>query len=451
MVKETRRSREGRHSAPPPWLVSTAPLNLRGYLLGGALVIGLFFGGLGTWAAFAPLESAAIAPGVVGVDSRRKLVQHLEGGLVRQILVREGDRVAAGQALIVLDETQIRAELERVTTRHTAAVAQRSRLLAQRDGKASISFPQWLLSSAEVDSDVADILEGQRDVFAAQRRSIASQQAILKQRILRYQEEITGIAGQIEAESRQLALIQLETQGVKTLVDKGLAPKPKLYALQRKWAEIEGSQTHNSALIARARQQIAEMKLRMIGLDTSLRDQVVRELGEIETTIYDLEEQLRAAEDILRRTVVRAPNSGTVVNLQVFTKGRVLAPGESLLEVVPSGDSLVIEARVDPMDIDVVHSGLRAQVRLTAFPSRNTPTLEGQVIHVSADRLLDPQSGEAYFGVKVVLDQTEKGVAAMTLYPGMPAEVMILTGRSTALEYLLEPITRTLSQAMREM
>jgi HlyD family secretion protein len=189
----------------------------------------------------------------------------------------------------------------------------------------------------------------------------------------------------------------------------------------------------------------------MIGLDTSLQNRVVRELGEMEATIYDLEEQLRAAEDILRRTVVRAPNSGTVVNLQVFTKGRVLAPGESLLEVVPSGDSLVIEARVDPMDIDVVHSGLRAQVRLTAFPSRNTPTLEGQVIHVSADRLLDPQSGEAYFGVKVVLDQTEKGVAAMTLYPGMPAEVMILTGRSTALEYLLEPITRTLSQAMREM
>jgi len=451
MVQDLEERRRQAANTLPLWLGTAQSIRLGVLIFAGLLVIALFFGGVGAWAVFAPLDSAAIATGVIGVETRRKVVQHLEGGIVRDVLVREGDRVSDDQPLVVLDDTQIRTKLDMLKGRYRAALARRARLVAQRDRRDTVPFPEWLVYEALKNAEAEAILLGQRQIFDAQRESVASQSAILRQRIQGHREEFSGLEAQIEAADRQLALIARETEAVKILVDKGLTPKPRLYALQRKSAEIAGSRARNRALIARGQQQVAEIELQILNLEIAMRDEVLRELQQAGSEIADLTDRIDGAADVLRRTVILAPAAGTIVGLQVYTVGQVLAPGDIVLEIVPSGDSLIVEARIDPTDIDVVHRGLNAQVRLTAFPFRSTPMLEGRVTHVSADRLVDEQSGQGYFGAKIVLEEPGTKVEELTLYPGMTAEVFILTGRSTALEYILDPITRTLSRAMREM
>ncbi len=417
----------------------------------GFAIVALFFGGFGVWAAMAPLESAAIAPAVIIVESRRKTVQHLEGGIIRDIVVSEGATVEAGAPLIVLDDTQANAMLELLGGRLRAASARVARLLAERDGAPAIAFPGSLAAAAGASADVAAILEGQRRIFAAQAGSIDSQTAILRQRIAQYSEEIAGLEAEIVAQDSQLALIEREIDGVGQLVEKGLERKPRLFALQRRMAEIEGSRARNSALIARVRQNIGEAELRIVDLGTMRLNDVVQELRDAEAEVFDLRERVGAAEDILNRTIIVAPASGTVVNLQVFTSGGVIAPGESLMEIVPSDDELVIEARIDPNDIDVVHPGLAAHIRLTAFPLRTTPTLEGRVTTVSADRLVDARSGQAYYSARVVFAEGQDEIlSSLELSPGMPAQVMIATGTATALDYMLRPIISSFERALRE-
>ena len=416
----------------------------------GILTIAVFFVGFGGWAAVAPLESAAIAMGTVSVESNRKTIQHLEGGIVRDVLVRDGDPVTVGQVLLRLDDTQATATLELMRKRYDVAGAMLSRLTAEQRGQSDVTFPDWLMNRPH-EPDVTDIIENQRNIFESRRDSLAGQRAILQQRIAEFGEEIKGLEGRIDAEQRQIAFIAEELGDVRQLFDKGLIQKPRLLSLERQAAEIDGSLAANHASIARARQRIGEAELRISELDTTQINEAVERIGEVQSELLDLTERIRAAEDVRTRIEIRSPQDGIVVGLAVHTSGGVIAPGERLMDIVPSGDRLIVEAHVDPQDIDIVHDGLPARVRFTSFGQRNLVPIEGRVQSVSADHISDERTGASYYLARIEL--TEDPGPALdggALYPGMPAEVMIVTGSRTALEYFLEPLTRTLQLSMRQ-
>ena len=274
--------------------------------------------------------------------------------------MRDGNEVVTGQTLIRLDETQPRASLDLLRGRRRAAAALEARLNAERDDRDRVEFPAWLLTEG-VEPDAAAVIVGEMNVFEARKTMLAGQVAVLQQRIGQFSEEITGIEGQIASEDTQLRLIAEETTAVQQLVDKGLARKPRLLELQRRAAEIEGDRSQNHALIARANQNIGEAILRITELETARMNEVVQQLREVQEELFDLVERIRAAEHVLSRTEIRAVRDGTVVGLQVHTPGGVIAPGERLLDIVPRDDRLIVEAYVDPNDIDVVHAGLAGE------------------------------------------------------------------------------------------
>ncbi len=422
--------------------------DLRREIAAGGAIIGVFFVGFMGWMALAPLESAAIAPGVVSVDGSRKTIQHLEGGIIGEILVREGEAVERGQVLVRLGDTTPKATLELLRGRWLVAHALEARLIAERDGHTEIAFGDALIARMD-EPKVGKIIMGQVNIFESRRDVLAGQVSILKQRKAQYGEEIIGIEGQINAENDQYELIQGEIADVQTLLDKGLAPKPRLLQLKRRASEIEGSRNLHAAQIARAKQGIAEVAMRVEDLSKSRLNEAVEQLRKVQAEVYDLDERLRAADDVLNRTEVRSPLAGTVVGLRVHTTGGVLLPGEPIMDIVPRDDRLVVNARVNPQDIDVVQSGMTAQVRFTAFNQRHRAPVEGTVTSVSADSLTDEATGEVYYLARIELtdDPAEGGDV---LRPGMPSEVMIVTGSRTALAYIMEPVGRSFNRAFRE-
>lgn len=412
--------------------------------LAGA-VVALFCGGFAAWAALAPLESAAIAPGVLGVSGEHKTVQHLEGGIIAEIAVDEGDTVAAGQTLLVLDDTQPRAILAQLEGQHRSAAALEARLVAERDGFGAIAWPQWLRAA-----DADAVRATQERIFTARKASFDSEVAILKQRVAQLREQAAGYHGQIAAQDRQVALLADEIRDIRWLVKKGLAIKPRLRALEREEANVAGERASNRAQVARLAQAAGETRRQIVRLGNVRMTEVTGELREVEARLADLNEQLAAARDVLTRTRIVAPAAGTVVGLGVFTPGAVVAPGQRLLDIVPAGERLVIEARIAPTDIDSVAVGLPAQVRLTAFSLLTTPPLDGHVIRVSADAFVDERTGASWYEARIGLDPDQPALTGLDLVPGMPAEVMIVTGASTPIEYLLKPILTSLDRAMRE-
>ena len=438
------------HDGRPGTLPTMKPRGFRGPILGGLVIIGLFFGGLGSWAALAPLGTAAVASGMVVVDTKRKVIQHLEAGIVREILARDDDRVAAGQVLVRLDDTQARAKLQALTTRYNGALALAARLRAEELDRHAIDFPPGL-EAQRADSDVAKLMETQANLFRARLAEYDSQVKVLSQRNAQIAEEVKGLRGQIAAQERQLALIAEEVHVVDEMVAKGLAQKPRLLLLKRQAADIEGQRSQNVAAIARAQQTMGDTELRLSELHTARINEAVEQYGDNEKELFDLAEQMRAAKDVLDRIEIRAPMAGVVVNSNVNTPGGVITPGEALMEIVPSVDRLVVEGRLEVTDIEKVAPGLPAQVRLTAYSQRTTPTVDGRVLWVSADRIEDPKSKQPYYLVRVEMDEAQLvAIENLRLYPGMPAEIMIITAQRTALDYLLAPIERTFARGMRE-
>ena len=414
----------------------------------GVAVIVVFVGGFAAWAALAPLASAVVAAGVVEVVGERKTVQHLEGGLVADILVQEGDAVAAGQPVVVLDGTRSGALRSLLEQQHASATALGKRLEAERDGLPAIQFPDWLRESAGDGTD--DVQATQGRIFEARAQSLRTRVAIHERRVAQLREEASGFREHIAAQDRELALLGEEISDVAALVEKGYEPQTRLRALQRREAGISGSQARNRATIARIEQQIAETHLAMAELHQSRQREVVEALREVETQLSDLRERLSAARDVDARTQIRAPVSGTVVGLRVFTRGGVVGPGEALMDIVPAEAGLVIAARVDPLDIDSVSPGLPAEVRLVAFSRLTMAPLAGEVVGVSADRLVEPRTGAPYYEARVALDRASGVVAPGELHPGMPVEVLIVTGTRTPLSYLVRPIAARFRRALRE-
>ena len=414
----------------------------------GAAVIVIFVGGFAAWAVLAPLASAVVATGVIEVVGERKTVQHLEGGLVADILVQEGDSVVAGQPLVVLDSTRSGAIRSLLENQYQSATALSKRLEAERDGLPEIAFPAWLREAVGVGTD--DVLATQERIFLARAQSLQTRVAIHERRVAQLREEASGFREHIAAQDRELELLGDEIGDVRTLVEKGYEPQTRLRALQRREAGISGSRARNRAAIARIEEQVAATNLAMEELHQSRQREAVEELREVEAQVSALRERLSTARDVDARTQVRAPVSGTVVGLRVFTRGGVVGPGEALMDIVPNDAGLIIATRVDPLDIDSVSPGLPAEVRLVAFSRLTTVPLTGEVIGVSADRLVEPRTGAAYYEARVTLE-AEAGVPATgKLLPGMPVEVLIVTGTRTPLSYLVRPITDRFRRALRE-
>jgi HlyD family type I secretion membrane fusion protein len=420
------------------------------FIAAGLLVVALLFGGFGGWASLAPLASAAIAMGTVRAESSRKTVQHLEGGIIAELLVREGDRVAAGQPLIRLDATAAQSRYEAIRHERDLALASQARLRAEQARAARLVFPE-ALEARRHEPRIATLLANQEQIFATRRQSYEGQREILTKRIEQLRAQIEGFRAQIAAAERQLGLIDKEQRTVADLVAKGLERQPRLLDLQRRGAALEGAKAESAAEIARAEQAIGETELRILALDDEQSEKVAGELEKVQASLARLEEELTAAADVLRRRVITAPLAGTVVNLHFVTPGGVISPGTPILDIVPAEDRLLIEAQVNPLDIDVVRPGLLTEVRLTAYKQRLTPVLDGRLVQVSADRFVDERTGVAYYKALVEVPASELARAGdVALYPGMPTEVMIKTGERTFLDYLLQPIRDSFARAFTE-
>jgi len=412
-------------------------------------VIVLILGGFSGWAITAPLTSAVIAPGVIVVDSSRKRIQHYDGGVVHEILVRNGTYVEKDEVLLRLDETRARASLTIVQSALESARILEARLIAERD-EAPLDFPADL-KARDQDSSLANMIRAQQLIFEARRASFTGQQSILRQRVAQYQQEIVGLTAQQRALDRQIYLIEDELKGLQFLLDKGFTQRTRVLALQREVARLQGERGERIAEIARAHNTIGGTQLEILQIDKKFREDVVAEIRNTQAQISDLSERVSASRHLLDHVEIRAPVSGIVVGLEAHTIGGVIRPGDTILEIVPAEDRLVVEAQVHPMDIDMTTPGQEAEVRLTGMKQRTTPTLIGQITYISADRLTDNRTGAPYYLARVEVTERELSrLAGSPIQPGMPADVMIKTAERTVFQYLMQPLSDAMAKAWRE-
>jgi HlyD family type I secretion membrane fusion protein len=425
------------------------PRRWRGAVWLGFGVIFVFFGIFGVWAALAPLGSGAIANGQLQVDTNQKTVQHLEGGIIRKIYVRDGDMVQEGQVLVELDGTRSRTEFQLLEHQYLANRAVEARLIAERENRDRIALPREL-ESRENDGAIAEVIENQWRLFENRRNARISQIALLERRIAQSRQEIIGLSAQQTADRRQLELISEEIVGVRELYEKGLERKPRLLALERSKAQLEGSIGNRNALIARAEQAIAETEYQRVNLVEQAASEVETQLREVQAQLADVGDKLKAATEVLGRTQIRAPQSGRVYGLRFHTDGGVISPGEPIMGIVPEGDDLIVQVSIDPTDIDVVKLGAEASVRLTSFSQRSTKPINGRVIQISAD-LIKVEGKPPYYEARIELDRADTAQhKELALMQGMPAMAVISTGDQTLLEYLVAPLVRGLDKALRE-
>ncbi|MDB1135439.1 HlyD family type I secretion periplasmic adaptor subunit [Candidatus Anaplasma sp. TIGMIC] len=437
-----------------------------GPLFVGLVAVAGFFGFFGLWAALAPLDGAVVGVGEVVSSLNRQVVQHLEGGIVSKILVKEGDTVVKEQPLVYLNSTAAQAGLGIIKEKLLASLATEARLLALKTGATTILFPEEIntLSNPAV---VSKVLSNQQELFYSQNNSITGQVQILKQRIKQLRQELSGLAAQLEAEEKQYKLIGEELEAKKSLLAEGYISKPYLLNLERAHADAEGKLGQIRATIASTLQRIGENKLEIMNITNTVVDRANTELKEITALITDLRERLRASEDVLQRTVIRSPQNGIVTGLKYHTEGGVIPPGGIIMEVVPLDDDLIIDAKIPTKNIEEIlsaqaveenlvtsgeYKGLKAKVRLSAFNIRKFGLVNGIVIHVSADALTDPVNGMRHYALRVVIPKSSRAgrFKNLKLHHGMPAEVFVVTRSRTLLEYLLTPITSTFEKAFNE-
>lgn len=422
----------------------------RSAILFGAWMVLLAFGVFGLWSLLAPLDSAAIAPGHVVVDSNRKTISHYEGGIVDAIMVTDGQIVESGTPLLRLRGIQARAQVDLLKTQFLNNLAIEARLLAERDGKKKVQFPEEMQEHGRTDMR-AEIMAAQTSIFNSRTENFRGQLAVLDTRIAQHQEEIKGLEMQETAMSEQIAYLNDEIAVVTKLLKEGNATRPRLLSLKREASELIGRRGEYMAMKAKALESIAETETSILNTKSEYMNTVLEELKETQQFLAETREKMTASSDVLTRVVVRAPERGIVNDLVAHTIGGVIKPGEKILNIIPLDDKLIVEARVSPQDIDVVRKGLPARVRLSAFKVREVPVLDGTVIHISADQLVDERSGESYFLSRIEINREElQKLEQVELYPGMPAEALILTGSHTFMAYLMEPITNSFNRSFRQ-
>ncbi len=407
--------------------------------------------GFGLWATLTHISGAIVAQGQIEVERDRQVVQHPDGGVVAEILVSEGARVAAGQVLLRLDGAALRSELTIVEDQLTELAGRAARLTAERDGLARLEFPVDILTLADTSEAVASQLDGQRRLFEARAATLAEQRALLARRIDQITAQSNGISAQSAALTRQLDLIEQELASQQSLLDKGLAQAGTVLALQREEARLQGQIGELQAELARTEGQMTEIEIEMSSLDTTRREEATTELRQVGPMALELAERRRALRERIDRLEIRAPVAGIVLGLQVTTPQSVLRPAEPVLYVIPQDRPLVITARIAPIHIDEVSIGQTAELVFPAFSARDTPHLTGRVTLVSADALSDPQSGATYYTAELELAEGERArLGDRLLVPGMPVEVFLQTGSRTPLAYLVKPFTDYFAHAFRE-
>lgn len=417
--------------------------------LWGLIIVLVTFGIFGTWATFAPLDGAALAPGVVTVKSYRKTVQHLEGGIVRDILVRDGSVVERGQPLIVLDDTQARAELGVLRGQLFYALATQNRLASERDDLETVLFADELLSA--VDLRAVEAMQSEEQIFQARRADRLGEVEVLEQRVAQLESQVDGLEALVSSKEQLARSYDEEVGDLSELLKEGFVDKQRLRELQRNAARTRGEIAEHQASIAEAKVRMGETRLEILQLNKRFMTEVVDQLAEAQASVFDLGERITAVEDRVRRTVIDAPDSGMVMGMATHTIGGVIQPGSPLLDIVPEGDELIVEAQVSPMDIDRVELGMEASIRFSAFRSSTTHVIEGEVTRISADRLTDEQTGMPYYLARVeVTEAGRENLGNLMLIPGMPAEVLIKTGERTLMQYLLQPVSDALARSLIE-
>ncbi len=422
--------------------------SIGGRVLFGSTVISALALVVVVWSTTAELTGAVIAPGTVVVEKNVKKVQHRDGGIVSEIRVANGNRVEAGQVMVVLDDTQIRAELAVVRGQLIELTARKARLDAEVEGMPKINFPPGFLQSGDQAPSVAD---GERRLFRAARTNNQGQKQQLKLRIKQLDEEVEGIQAQLSAKQGQLDLIQKELQQIQNLYRKKLTSATRLYALQREERRLKGEYGGLVAQTARTRGKISEIRVQILSIDQAARLQSQRERRSAEAKLSELREREIAAADRLKRTKLIAPKSGVVHELAVHTIGGVIAAAETAMVIVPDGERLTIEARFSPVDIDQVTIGRTTRLRFSAFNQRTTPEVDGQIVHISANVSTDPKTSQQFYLGRVEMSASSRlQLKGLDLLPGMPVEIFVSTGARTVLSYLAKPLTDQFNRAFRE-
>lgn len=402
------------------------------------------------WVTMAPLSGAAIAPGVVKVDMNRKTVQHQEGGIVSEILVRDGSKVKAGDTLVVLKDVRVDASNELVQTQLDAEVAKSARLFAEQSWAREVTFPPELAARAE-EPRVGELLERERLLFRARRDAYNSQFTLIQAQIRETEAEIGARNQQLKSDSKAIGLQKEELAANEALVHDGFVSKTRLLELQRSQAEMESRRGENLSELARAKQKVADLQLRAETLRSTFMQEAASELRQTTANVFDLRQRLRPAQDAEQRQRIAAPIDGEVVDMKITSVGAVIAPREPILDIVPADADLIIEARVQPKDISSLHEGAEADVRLTSFRRRLTPVVPGEVSYISADRLEDKANNTYYYVAHVkVTPEALRDAGDLWLQAGMPADVYIKTTDRTALQYFLDPIVGFLQRSLRE-
>lgn len=421
------------------------------YIVLGLLTSALLVFGLGTWTATAKLAGAVVSPGQLRVEAKRQVVQHLDGGVVGEILVRDGDVVSAGDVLIRLDGNTLRSELAVLESQLYEIMARRGRLQAEQTEADSITFDPDLAEKAKDDPGVAELIEGQRALFRARAETMDREIELTEERQVQLQDQIRGTESEIQALARQAELITQELEAQRGLFEKGLAQVNRVLALEREAARLEGQRGQLVSRAAELRGQISELGIERLRLEANQREEAIAELRELGFRELELKERRIALLERLSRLDVRAPRPGVVYDMTVHALQAVIRPAEPILYIVPNDTGLVVDAQVDPQQIDQVHPTQPAVLRFSTFNARTTPEVFATVAKVSADAFIEEQTGRSFYRAELVLNEGElEKLEGRELIPGMPVEVFIQTGERTPLNYLLRPLSDYFNRAMRE-
>lgn len=425
-------------------------VSVKRYVFAGFAIIAALFGGIGGWAAFTDMAGAVLAPGTVVVSGNVKKVQHPTGGVIKEILVRNGDAVKANDILVRLDETVTRASLQLITKQIDELTGRLARLVAERDDAGSVTFAADLIARS-AEPDIREILKGEQILFEARIKTRTTQKQQLGERITGLRQESAGNTAQAEAKAREIALIKKELDGLEGLERQQLVRTEKMTAMRREQARIEGEMAQLSAAAGQSMDRIAEIEMQRLSIDSEAKSEIIKDLRDTQGKLVELSERRTAALDQLKRIDIRAPSDGVVDQMSVFTVGGVVNTAEPLMVIVPQNEKLVVEAKIAPQDIDQVRSHKIAVVRFPAFNQRTTPSLNATIESVSAEVTREPQNNLQYYTARIRIEDEEmKRLGALELVPGMPAEIQIRTTERSALSYFVKPLEDQFAKAFKE-
>lgn len=426
------------------------PTQWRHFAIAGYAIIVLTFGVAGGWAAVAKVDQAVVAPAVVAVENNRKTLQHFEGGIVRDILVKDGEQVAEGQVLFRLEKVQAQANNDLLQSQLDSSQALEARLLAEREGKDDITWPASLAQRRDL-PQVQRLMADQLGQFQDRRGSLNGQIKVMEAKIDQVKTEIGGIAIEKQSMERQVAYINEELVNLRRLLQSQLVPATRVFAMERERTRLEGAIGKAISDSARAEGQVAEINVQIRQMKQKFQEEVATALLEVRQKISDYRERSTVAKDVLKRIEIVSPRAGTIQNLKVFTLGQVIRSGEPLLDIVPQDEPLIVQAQFSPNDIDTVHAGAEAEIRFPSFHSRQLPLMVGKLQFVSRDRLVDEaQRTQYYLGVVAINKSDIPEEYRSRIRPGMPAEVIVTAGERTVLNYLVSPLTESLRKTFIE-